>query len=70
MQRSQAEILAQKEANRARLEEIKKKRELDAAKREEMRINEEEAKKKQEEMLAEMKGKQAGGIKKKSRMFK
>ena len=43
--RSEEEILAQKEANRKRLEEIKKKREIDAARREEERLKAEEAKK-------------------------
>ncbi len=46
---------AQKDANRARLEEIKKKRELDAARREEQKLADEEAKAKQEQMLSEMK---------------
>ena len=62
---------AQKDANRARLEEIKKKRELDAARREEQRIADEEAKAKQEQILSEMKAsKQTAAVSKKSRMFK
>ena len=68
--RTNAEIEEQKAANRARLEQVRKQREIDRIKREEQQAQEEEAKKKQEEMLEQMKAKQAAAGGKKSRMYK